>query len=110
MNHGVSVDVATTDDNGAGQLTVPLGRPVVENGVTYWYFRRQISFYTVSRPLSQWLAAHVDDYDLVHIHALFSFAATAGAFWAREQSVARIRYETRRTRILVMASLVLQWS
>jgi len=87
VNHGVSVDVATTDDNGAGRLAVPLGRPVVEDGVTYWYFRRQISFYTVSWPLSQWLAAHVGDYDLVHIHALFSFAATAGAFWAARRGV-----------------------
>lgn len=87
VNHGVSVDVATTDDNGAGQLAVPLGRPVVEDGVTYWYFRRQVSFYTVSWPLSQWLAAHVGDYDLVHIHALFSFAATAGAFWAARRGV-----------------------
>jgi len=81
------VDVATTDDNGAGQLAVPLGRPVVENGVTYWYFRRQISFYTVSWPLFQWLAAHVGDYDLIHIHGLFSFAATAGAFWAVRRGV-----------------------
>ena len=87
MNHGVSVDIATTDDNGAGHLAVPLGWPVVEDGVTYWYFRRQISFYTVSWSLDQWLAAHVGDYDLVHIHALFSFAATAGAFWAARRGV-----------------------
>lgn len=87
MNHGVSVDVATTDDNGAGQLAVPLGRPVVEEGVTYWYFPRQTSFYTVSWPLYQWLDAHISDYDLIHIHALFSFPATAGAVWAARRGV-----------------------
>ena len=87
MNHGVSVDVATTDDNGTGQLAFPLGRPLMENGVTYWYFRRQMSFYTVSWSLFQWLAEHVDDYDVMHIHGLFSFAATAGAFWATRRSV-----------------------
>jgi len=87
VNPNLSVDVATTDDNGTEQLAVPLGQPVVENGVTYWYFRRQISFYTVSWQLSRWLAAHIGDYDLIHIHALFSFAATAGAFWASRRGV-----------------------
>jgi glycosyltransferase involved in cell wall biosynthesis len=87
VNRGLSVDIATTDDNGTEQLTVPLARPVVENGVTFWYFPRQISFYTVSWPLCQWLAAHVGDYDLVHIHGLFSFATTVGAFWATRRGV-----------------------
>jgi glycosyltransferase involved in cell wall biosynthesis len=87
VNRGLSVDIATTDDNGAEQLSVPLAQPVVENGVTYWYFRRQSRFYTVSWPLCQWLAAHIGDYDLVHIHALFSFATTAGAFWATRRRV-----------------------
>jgi glycosyltransferase involved in cell wall biosynthesis len=87
VKRGLSVDIATTDDNGAEQLSVPLARPVVENGVTSWYFRRQIKFYTVSWPLFRWLAAHVGDYDLVHIHGLFSFAATAGAFWATRRGV-----------------------
>jgi glycosyltransferase involved in cell wall biosynthesis len=81
------VDIATTNDNGAEQLAAPLGKPVVENGVTYWYFPRQMRFYTVSWPLWQWLAAHIGDYDLVHIHALFSFATTAGAFWATRRCV-----------------------
>src|ERR1700693_2685092 len=71
LKHGVSVDVATTDDNGRGQIAVPLEQPVIEEGVTYWYFSRQTRFYTVSWPLSQWLKAHISDYDLVHIHALF---------------------------------------
>lgn len=82
LKHGVSVDVATTDDNGPRRLRIPLGRPIVEEGVTYWYFPRQTSFYTISWPLFQWLETHVSYYDLVHIHALFSFAPTAGAFWA----------------------------
>jgi glycosyltransferase involved in cell wall biosynthesis len=59
----------------------------VEEGVTYWYFPRQASLYTVSWPLSRWLDSHVGNYDLVHIHALFSFAATAGAFWAARRGV-----------------------
>jgi glycosyltransferase involved in cell wall biosynthesis len=55
--------------------------------VTYWYFQRQISFYTVSWPLFRWLAEHIADYNLVHIHALFSFPSTAAAFWAKRHGV-----------------------
>jgi len=66
---------------------VPLGRPVVEDGVTFWYFRRQTRFYTGSLPLSRWLAGHATDYDLIHLHALFSFSTTAAAFWAVRRGV-----------------------
>jgi glycosyltransferase involved in cell wall biosynthesis len=85
---GCEIDVVTTDDNGPEQrLPVPLGRPVRENHVTYWYFRRQMRFYTVSWPLSHWLGKHVADYDVVHIHALFSFAVASAAYWARHYRV-----------------------
>jgi glycosyltransferase involved in cell wall biosynthesis len=84
---GLEVHVAATDDNGHGRLRVPLGVPVVEGGVTYRYFRRQTRFYTSSWPLSRWLARHVHDYDLIHIHALFSFASVAAAYWAARAGV-----------------------
>ena len=32
----VDVHVATTDDDGPGRMKVPLGVPVVNDGVTYW--------------------------------------------------------------------------
>ena len=79
---GVEVHVATTDDNGPGRLAVPYGEPVRVDGVSYWYFPRQGHFYTVSLPLGRWLARHIPDYDVVHIHALFSYAPLAAAFWA----------------------------
>jgi glycosyltransferase involved in cell wall biosynthesis len=87
VNRGVAVDIATTDDHGTDRLVVPLDQPVVEEGVTYRYFRRQTGFYTVSWPLSRWLAVHVEEYDVLHIHALFSFSATAAAFWAARRGV-----------------------
>jgi glycosyltransferase involved in cell wall biosynthesis len=84
---GLEVHVAATDDNGHGRLRVPHGVPVIEDGVTYRYFRRQTRFYTFSWPLSRWLARHVRDYDLVHVHALFSFASVAAAHWAARAGV-----------------------
>jgi glycosyltransferase involved in cell wall biosynthesis len=84
---GIEAHIATTDDNGPEQLRVPLGVPVVEDGVTYWYFRRQTRFYTFSWPLTAWLIRHVREFDLVHIHALFSYAALPAAFLARRYGV-----------------------
>ena len=84
---GVDVDVATTDDDGPGRLDVPLGRPIADGDATYRYFRRQTGFYTVSWPLTRWLSAHVREYDVVHIHALFSYAALPASVCARRNGV-----------------------
>jgi glycosyltransferase involved in cell wall biosynthesis len=80
---GCEVHVATTDDNGGVErLKVPLGIPISENSVTYWYFARQTRFYTSSLPLARWLLESMDNYDVVHIHALFSFSSTAAGWMA----------------------------
>ena len=84
---GLQVHVATTDDNGPGRLSVPLMKPVIEQHVHYWYFPRQTRLYTCSWPLSRWLAQHVQDYDLLHIHALFSQASVTAAWWAQRYRV-----------------------
>lgn len=85
---GVTVEVAATDDNGPdGRLAVPLGQPVRQRDVTYWYFRRQTSFYLASLPLTRWLWRNMRSYSLVHIHALFSYASNAAAWIARARGV-----------------------
>ena len=89
---GLEVHVATTDDNGAGRLSVPHGKPVHEGGATFWYFARQTRFYTFSWPLTKWLARHVREFDLVHIHGLFSYAALPAALLAHH---ARVPYLVR---------------
>lgn len=84
---GVETEVATTNDNADGVLDVPLRLPVEDEGVTYWYFPRQLAFYTVSWPLANWLRDNISRFDVVHIHALFSFSSLAAAFWARRHGV-----------------------
>jgi glycosyltransferase involved in cell wall biosynthesis len=81
VGRGAKVHVATTDDDGAGRFEG--GRSTVESGGTYWFFPRQFRFYTFSWPLNRWLAEHIREYDVVHIHALFSYPATVAAHWAR---------------------------
>lgn len=80
---GISVDVATTDDDGPGCRisTVPLRTPVQLEGFRVFYFPKQTEFYKVSVPLLLWLFRNVANYDAVHVHAVFSFS-TLAAGWA----------------------------
>ncbi len=77
---GVDVETATTDDDGPGRhFSKQLGEPNQENGATRWYFRKQTEFYKVSLPLDRWLRREVHRFDVVHVHAVFSFASIAAA-------------------------------
>jgi len=84
---GMEIHVATTDDNGPDRSCVILGTPQMEDGATFWYFPRQTRFYIFSWPLTRWLAQHVREFDLVHIHALFSYAALPAALLAHRAGV-----------------------
>lgn len=84
---GVEIDVATTNDNDRELLQVPLGLPVDDDGVTYWYFPRTSHPYTTSAGLARWLSGHVREYDIVHAHALFSFSTPLAATFARRSRV-----------------------
>jgi glycosyltransferase involved in cell wall biosynthesis len=88
---GVEVTVLTTDSNGdVGQppLDVPLDRPVEEDGYQVRYFRcSPFRRYKFSLELLRWLSRHAREYDLAHIHALFSPVSTAAATVARSRGL-----------------------
>jgi glycosyltransferase involved in cell wall biosynthesis len=82
------VEVATTDDNGPGsRISVPLGQPLQREGWVVRYFAKQTEFYKISFSLCRWLEQHVREYDLVHIHALFSHTCICAARTARRAGV-----------------------
>ncbi|NEQ49792.1 MAG: glycosyltransferase [Leptolyngbya sp. SIO3F4] len=85
------VTVLTTDSNGdEGQapLDVPLGEPVKTDGYHTIYFRcAPFRRYKFSLPLLQWLQRHGSEYDIAHIHALFSPVSSAAATVARWQQL-----------------------
>jgi glycosyltransferase involved in cell wall biosynthesis len=84
----VEVTVATTDDDGGrARLNVPLGQPIARDGVTHFFFRRDLVPYRISIALARWLNRHVGDFDVVHIHALFSFSSLVAARAARKRGV-----------------------
>ncbi len=88
---GVEVTVLTTDSNGdTGQppLDVPLDRPVEQDGYQVRYFRcSPFRRYKFSLDLLRWLSQHASEFDLAHIHALFSPVSTAAATVARRQKL-----------------------
>jgi glycosyltransferase involved in cell wall biosynthesis len=88
---GTQVTVLTTDSNGdidQAPLEVPLNEPVSEDGYQVRYFRcSPFRRYKFSLPLLQWLNANAHDYDVAHIHALFSPVSTLAATIARQQNL-----------------------
>ena len=83
----VDVHIATTDADQPPGWHVPLGVAQEEEEATVWYFRRQTGFYKFSWPLTRWLSKHIADYDLAHIHALFSYATLPAALFAWRRGV-----------------------
>ena len=86
---GIQVAVATTDDDGPGsRLSNQLhGVPVEQEGFRVFYFPKQTEFYKVSLPLLFWLLRNVVNYDVVHVHAVFSFSTLAAGWACRLRSV-----------------------
>ena len=75
---GVNVVIATTDADGSGRLSVPMSGLTEQFGVSVRFFPRQFSeAFKYSGPLARWLHDHVNDFDVVHIHAVFSHSSVA---------------------------------
>ncbi|MBE9032847.1 glycosyltransferase [filamentous cyanobacterium LEGE 11480] len=89
---GADVTLITTDANGdiAGQapLDVPLETPIEQDGYNIIYFRcSPFRRYKFSTKLLRWLAEHAKEYDVAHIHALFSPISSMAATVARQQGL-----------------------
>ncbi|MEO0458273.1 MAG: hormogonium polysaccharide biosynthesis glycosyltransferase HpsP [Cyanobacteria bacterium P01_A01_bin.114] len=88
---GATVTVITTDSNGdidQPPLEVPLNQPVAQDGYEVIYFRcSPFRRYKFSLGLLNWLRQHAHQYDIAHIHALFSPVSTASATVARWQGL-----------------------
>lgn len=92
-SQNLDVNLVTTNDDGENLLTVPLGQKTEYQQIPTWFFPRwsaggaAIREFTFSRELTAWLWHHIADYDLVHVHALFSYPSTAAMTIARIQKV-----------------------
>lgn len=88
---GAAVHIATTNANGdidEAPLDVPLGVPVKEENYTVYYFRcAPLRRYKFSAGLLRWLWFHAQDYDIAHVHALFSPVSSLAATVLRSRGV-----------------------
>lgn len=90
---GILVETASTDDDGSGlRHGKPCAEPLPENGVVRWYFAKRLEFYKPAPAFSRWISANVRRFDVVHIHALFSYTSTVAA---RAASKAGVPYVVR---------------
>jgi glycosyltransferase involved in cell wall biosynthesis len=90
-SQGIDVTIITTDSNGdIGQLPldVPLNQQIQQDGYQIIYFRcSPFRRYKFSLSLLQWLNANVRQFDLAHIHAIFSPVTTIAATIARKHNL-----------------------
>lgn len=83
---GASVTTLTTDDDGPGRRLSDSERTAGAFGASRIYVRKWTEFYKVAPGVIPWLWNNIHRFDVVHIHALFSFTSVAaGAIaWLRK--------------------------
>jgi glycosyltransferase involved in cell wall biosynthesis len=82
---GAQAEIAATDADGPGRFDLAgLG---AQGAVVHLFPRTCSETWKVSLGLWRWLRRHAGDYDLLHVHALWSFSTAAACAAARRRGV-----------------------
>jgi glycosyltransferase involved in cell wall biosynthesis len=93
---GIQAEIVTTNDNGNDLLDVPLCEWLEYKQVPVQFFSRyspnihSIQEFAFSGQLTAWLWKNVVNYDLLHIHAIFSYASTMAMAIARLRGISYV--------------------
>lgn len=89
-DHGVEAEIATSNNNdNTALLPVPCHQRLIYQQVPIWFFPTlgRNSTFKFSASFTRWIGRHVDHYDLVHIHTLFTYIPTVAGMAARRHQV-----------------------
>ncbi len=90
---GIEAALVSTDDNGRGRLELPTERWLIHAGVPVQLFPRwspplrALREFACSPALGRWLKRDLRQWDLLHVHSLFSWSTSRGMAIARRQRV-----------------------
>jgi len=96
--NNVDAELAATNDNGEHELDVPLSTLSEFEGVPVRFFKRDsppgkgplahaLREFSIARSYTRWLNENIQNYQLIHVHALFSYMSSATMRMARKESV-----------------------
>lgn len=95
LREGESVDarIVTTNDHGPECLDVPLREWSTHQGVPVWFFPRYsprfgaVREFAFASGFTRWLTGQLAHFDLLHVHAVFSYLPTAAMAAARRHGM-----------------------
>ncbi len=93
LEAGVDVELAATDDDGRGRMDVPVRDVTWHQGVPTRFFRKLwcgvpvLGEFQHGMGYGRWLSSHIRNFDIIHVHALFSSVSSNSMRIARREGI-----------------------